>query len=68
VTFDNRGNLTGLYRSQGHAVRLIQDLPAQGIDEINHKSEIINHKFIKDGRLLINHNGKTYNMQGAEVK
>ena len=68
VTFDNMVNLTGLYRSQGHAVRLIQDLPAQGIDQINHKSEIINHKFIKNGQLLIDRNGKTYNAQGALVE
>lgn len=39
-----------------------------GIEEINHNSEIINHKFIKDGQLLIDRNGKTYNALGAEVK
>ena len=40
----------------------------QGIDEINHKSEIINPKFIKDGQLLIERNGKIYNAQGNELK
>lgn len=42
--------------------------PQQGIDGINHKSEIINPKFIKDGQLLIERNGKTYNALGAEVQ
>lgn len=42
--------------------------PGQGIEEINHNSEIINHKFIKDGQLLIERDGKTYNARGAEVK
>jgi hypothetical protein len=40
----------------------------QGIEEINHQSEIINHKFIKDGILFIERNGKTYNALGAEVQ
>ena len=40
----------------------------EGIDNINHKSETINHKFIKDGQLFILRNGKTYTTSGAEVK
>ena len=40
----------------------------EGIDNINHKSETINHKFIKDGLLFIERNGKTYTTSGAEVK
>lgn len=42
--------------------------PEQGIEEINHNSEIINHKFIKNGQLLIVREGKIYNAQGANVK
>ena len=34
----------------------------------NQSFEIINHKFIKDGQLLIEKNGKTFNAQGAEIK
>lgn len=34
----------------------------------NLKFEIINHKFFKDGQLLIEHNGKIYNAQGAELR
>ena len=41
---------------------------SEGIDNVNHKSETINHKFIKDGQLFILRNGKTYNATGAEVK
>ena len=40
----------------------------QGIEEINHNSETINHKFIKDGQLFIVRDGKIYNAQGANVK
>jgi hypothetical protein len=42
--------------------------PGQGIEEINHNFEIINHKFIKDGQLFIVREGKIYNAQGANVK
>jgi len=41
---------------------------ATGIENTNLKSEIKNHKLIKDGQLLIEKNGKFYNAQGAEVK
>ena len=37
----------------------------EGIDNINHKSETINHKFIKDGQIFIERNGKTYNASGT---
>ncbi len=40
----------------------------QGFEEVNHKSEIITHKFLKDGVLYIERNGKTYNALGAEVQ
>ena len=34
----------------------------------NHTSEIINHKFLKEGILYIELNGKTYNAQGQIAK
>lgn len=34
----------------------------------NQESQVINQKFIKDGQLLILRNGKTYTVQGQEVK
>ena len=39
-----------------------------GLDQINHKSKIINHKFIKDGHLLIEKNGVLYNAQGQQIQ
>ena len=40
----------------------------QGIeDTTNHKSEIINHKFLKDGQLLIERNGETYTIEGKKL-
>ena len=39
---------------------------SSGIDEVNRQSS--NRKFIKDGQLLIEKNGKVYNAQGVEVK
>jgi len=38
------------------------------IENSNLKSEIINHKLIKDGMLLIEQNGVMYNVLGARVK
>ena len=38
------------------------------IDEINHKSKITNHKYIKNGLLFIEHNGHLYNAQGLLIK
>lgn len=40
----------------------------EGIDNINHKSEIINHKFIKDGLLFIERDGKIINVLGQPVR
>ena len=40
----------------------------EAIDNINHKSEIINHKFIKDGQVLINRNGHVINVMGQPVQ
>ena len=39
-----------------------------GVDQINDKSEIINHKFIKDGQIFILRGDKTYTLQGQEVR
>jgi hypothetical protein len=48
---------------------IIEEMPAlEAINNVNHKSETINHKFIRDGLLLIERNGKTYNAQGAELR
>lgn len=56
-------------KTKGCSIRPVREVAApQGIDEINHNSEIINHKFIKDGQLLIERDGKIYNAQGANVK
>lgn len=33
----------------------------------NQKSEIINHKFLKDGQLFIEKNGHTYTLTGSEI-
>lgn len=38
-----------------------------GFEEINHNSEIINQKFLKDGLLFIERNGKIYNAQGQAL-
>ena len=46
----------------------LKDGGTTAIENENLKSEIINHKFIKDGMLLIEKNGKIYNAQGAEVR
>ena len=43
------------------------DVPT-AIDETNLKSEIRNHKYIKEGQLFILRDGKTYNATGQEVK
>lgn len=40
----------------------------EDIESVNLKSEVINHKFIRDGQLLIEHNGRVYTITGAEVR
>lgn len=42
--------------------------PNEGIDEVSQESKVKSQKMIKDGQLLINRNGKTYNATGQEVK
>ena len=39
-----------------------------GVENVNLKSEIINHKFIRNGQLLIVKDGKTYNAQGIQIQ
>ena len=38
------------------------------INQINHQSQITNHKLIKDGHLLIQHGEEVFNATGARVK
>ena len=40
----------------------------QGIEEVSQESKVKSQKMIKDGQLLIEQNGKTYNALGTEVK
>lgn len=42
--------------------------PNEGIDEVSQESKAKSQKLIKDGQLLIERNGKTYNALGAEVQ
>ena len=39
-----------------------------GVEPISHEPEATCQKFIKDGQLIINHNGKLYNALGVEIK
>ena len=41
---------------------------AQAIDEVSGESKVESQKSIRDGVLLIERNGKTYNALGAEIK
>ena len=70
-TFQGCSNTFGEYTRYYDAnVRLVLDvMDPQSINETaNQKSEMINHKHIKDGILLIEHNGVLYNATGARVK
>lgn len=54
-------------RHRGQAVRLIQEVEnPQGVEDVNVNAKAV--KVIKDGQLLIEKNGKTYNALGAEVQ
>ena len=46
---------------------VFRESPHEAIDEINHNSEIINHKFIKDAVLYIERNGRIYDAQGQAL-
>jgi hypothetical protein len=49
-------------------IQAIPDPDPTAIENTNLKSEIKNHKLIKDGMLLILRDGRTYNASGAVVK
>ena len=58
-------------KTQCNAIRSMLDAvlgAPQAIEEVNHPSEIINHKYIKDGMLFIERNGRTYTLTGALVR
>ena len=38
------------------------------VEQLNHQSAIVNHKFIKSGQLFIQQGDKTYNAQGVRVE
>lgn len=42
--------------------------PSQDIDRINQEPKAKSDKFIRDGQLLIESNGKTFNTQGAKIQ
>ena len=64
IYYDNMHSPCTVYRS----VRTVVPWQPQGIDNANLQSEIINHKYIKDGHLLILRGDKTYTVTGAELK
>ena len=68
MTFTAAGHAYGYGpRHRGQAVRLIQEVEnPQGVEDVNANAKAV--KVIKDGQLLIEKNGKTYNVQGAEVR
>lgn len=68
MTFTAAGHAYGYGpRHRGQAVRLIQEVEnPQGVEDVNANAKAV--KVIKDGQLLIEKNGKTYNALGAEVK
>ena len=56
----------GRYGQSVRLARLVGDNPGTGIE--NQKPEIINHKFLKDGLLLIERNGETFTITGQLVR
>ena len=53
----------------GYSVRLVRAASAStALNQITNDQSPMTNKVIKDGRLLILRNGKTFNVQGAEVK
>ncbi len=54
------------YRKVGAAVRLVQDVNTEAIDNTSAQEQIVKH--IENGQLLIEKNGKTYNALGIETK
>lgn len=58
-------------KTKGCSIRPVREVAApQGIEDPTSGSSLKGRgkKLIKDGQLLIERNGKTYNAQGAEVK
>jgi len=51
----------------GFGEAVLYNPTATGIETVNHKSQIINQKFLKDGRLLIIRDNRTYNVLGAQL-
>ena len=65
----SEGNAYGFgFRHRGQAVRLLQEIEnPQGMESVQH-SAVSSQKVRREGVLLIERNGKTYNARGAEVK
>jgi len=61
--YDSMHSASDVYRS----VRTVEPWTPQGIDQIVNRQSS-HRKFVQDGQLLIEHNGKTYNVLGTEVK
>ncbi len=55
-------------RVELYKMKIVPEKAPSDINQINHKPQITNHKLIKNGQLLIEHNGKTYNAIGQEVR
>lgn len=63
------GPLAGIVSADKYVPEVtISKKGASAIEDVNHKSEIINQKFIRDGQLFILRDGKIFNAQGVEVK
>ena len=57
------------YLYYASSVRLVRDVKAnEGIEEVSQELKVESQKVIRNGMLLIEKNGKTYNAQGAEVR
>ena len=53
----------------GYSVRPVREVQAsEGIDPVTGSPSPVTHKLLRNGVLLIERNGKTYNAQGAEVR
>ena len=69
--YDDFGNLIALQKTTNdqttYSIRYYFSEP-QSIPQLNHQSQSTNHKSIKDGVLLIHHNGQTFDARGARVE
>jgi len=53
----------------GYSVRPVREVQAsEDIDPVTGNPSPVTHKFLRDGVLFIERNGKTYNAQGIEIK